>query len=56
MSYTIGAAVALGAVAAVNAARRACRAAVGRRHAKARWERRQAAKQRECFIDPEQDS
>jgi hypothetical protein len=56
VSYTIGAAVTLAAVAAVNAAGRAYRAAVARRQAKARWERQQAAKQRVRFIDPEQDS
>lgn len=56
VSYTIGAFVALAAVAAVNGARRAYRAAVARSQAHARWKRQQAAKQRVRFIDPEQDS
>ena len=55
VSYTIGALVALAAVGSVHATRRAYRAALTRRQARARWERHQASKQRVRFIDPEQD-
>ena len=56
VSYTLGAIVALSAVAVVNGVRRAYRAARARQGARARRERQQAAKQRVRFIDPDQDS